>query len=151
MHMEPQQLTFLGRPSLVARTSRFRWRWVATRLHTFVIASDFVDVTPNRVDLDAFLDAGVQYALEHKGGLPRGLQTGTATITVALTRQLHAATMEWAQTVHGRRFAAFPFPVLVDLSTRKVTRPERMIVGGIYSSYLQTMVDTHIRAPIASQ
>jgi len=62
-----------GREALVARRSDFRWTWVASRLHTFVITFTVAGLTPS--DADRLVAAAQRYAIDHKPGLPRGLQT----------------------------------------------------------------------------
>lgn len=144
----PQRVELLGRTSLLARTSQFRLRWAATRLHTFVVVSAFTDV-PTRAALDQLLTAALEHSVQNKGGLPRGLQTGTAVVVVALVEHADPVALEWAGKVHGRRFAAIPFPVVAEAGTGEVHRPQRMIVGGLYASHLRRLVDTHVRAPLA--
>jgi hypothetical protein len=92
-----------GRSVIVARTSHFFW-WGFARLHTFVFLTLF-DGDTSAGELDQFLREGVEYAKSNKGGLPRGLQTGVAAITVAVTTQLPSAAADWAirAALDGRR------------------------------------------------
>ena len=62
-----------GRLALAARTSAFRWRWIATRLHTFLVAAPFPSETGS-AELNGFTAEANRYAKDSKGGLPRGLQ-----------------------------------------------------------------------------
>jgi hypothetical protein len=146
-----QRVTLDGRLALVASMSQFRWRWAATKLTTFVIVSLFTEASPGRVELDRFLDAGIQGAIQHKGGMPRGLQTGCAAIVAAVAERPGEAALDWASKVHGRRFAAIPFPAIVDLSTAQVHRPRRMVLGGIYGPHLKRTVDELIAAPVRAE
>jgi hypothetical protein len=142
--MNPSWQTLDGSQVLVARTSEFRWRWFATRLHTFIVAAAFPAGSATSDRLDAFLRASTDYAKVNKGGLPRGLQTGVGVIVVALAESADQAAYGWASAPHGRRFAALPFPVLADASTGQVAMPRRMILGGIYKAYFQSLVHQHI-------
>ncbi len=129
----------LGRETVIARRSDFKLRWAATRLHTFVVAAAFAgSATPP--ELDAFLDAARGYAVDHKGGMPRGLQTGSAAIAVAVVAGHDAEMERWALQPHGRRFAALAFPVLADVTSRVVLEPKRMLLGGIYAKHLRNVV-----------
>jgi hypothetical protein len=130
--------------ALVARASEFRWRWMATRLHTFLVVAPFPPGTASRPILDSYLRAASDYAIAHKGGLPRGVQSGTAIIPVAVTSRARPEAIEWASKVHGRRFAVIPYPALLDASSGQTFRPERMVVGGIYGTYLRGLVDQHV-------
>jgi hypothetical protein len=142
--MQVVRTQLYGVDTLVARTAEFRLRWMATKLHTFLVASPFAPGTANRSALDGFMSAAMQYAKANKGGLPVGFQTGIAVLVVAVTEQADAAAQEWAATPHGRQFGVIPFPVMVDAASHQLTRPQRMVIGGIYSGYLKDMVDRHV-------
>ena len=73
-----------GRPAFAGRTSELRWRWIATRLHTFPVAAPFPPET-GPAELDGFIAEATRYAKDSKGGLPRWLQTGVAALAVAVT------------------------------------------------------------------
>jgi hypothetical protein len=134
----------LGSEVLVARTSQFRWRWMATKLHTFLVAAVFPSDAATPDQLDGFLRAATEYAKAHKTGLPVGLQTGVAVIVVAVTENASPAAHGWAAAPHGRQFGVVPFPVLADVVDGQVTRPQRMVIGGIYAGYLKGLVDHHV-------
>jgi hypothetical protein len=140
------EATFERRPVLVGATSEFRWSWVATRLHTFVFVVDFAEETVDEAMLDRYLNVACGYALHHKGGLPRGLQTGVAAVTVALAANESESLTHWSSRVHGRRFAAITFPASVVTSTGRVTRPSRLLGGAVYARHLMGVVD-HVVAP----
>jgi hypothetical protein len=146
--MEVSHVEVLGRPTVVARTSQFRMKWFATRLHTFLFGAGFNRTSAQ--ELDAFMDEASRYATDNKGGLPRGLQTGTAAIVTAITELGDSTLDEWALKPHGRRFAAMTFPVLADVTRRTVVRPQRMFIGAVYTSYLQQVVDDHVTSALDS-
>jgi len=136
--MQPARTPLIyGRDALVGRTSEFKLlRWMATKLHTFLVAAPFpAGVTA--AELDTFMGAALQHASSNKGGLPRGFQTGVAAIVVAVTQRPSPEAVAWATKVHGRNFAAFPWPVLVDIESHTAVQPNRMVIGGLYSSYLK--------------
>jgi hypothetical protein len=143
--MEPTTELLSGRSALVARTSAFRWRWMATKLHTFLVAS----VVPPGTDLDVFLRAATDHAIANKGGLPRGLQTGSAIVAVAITSGATESDLAWGSTPHGRQFAAISFPVLVDAANGTVVHPQRMVIGAIYTGYLKGIVAEHVTPAVA--
>jgi hypothetical protein len=93
-----------GEAAVVGRRSEFRMEWVGTRLHTFVIAfSRPVTDVERAQELAA---AAQQFAIKHKGGLPRGLQTGTATIAVFTSEQPGTSLKDWLRlslTTDSRR------------------------------------------------
>jgi hypothetical protein len=129
-----------GHEALVARRSDFRWRWMATRLHTFVVAFPVPYLDANFAE--AMTSAAQQYAIDHKGGLPRGLQTGTATIAVFVSDADVAAVRPWFDQNPTPRYAAARFPVLVELGTGTVTYFKgRLRFGAIYSPHLHRVVE----------
>jgi hypothetical protein len=131
-----------GRQAVIGRRAQFRLRWLATRLHTFVLVAVFKsDATAEH--LDRFMDEASQYATTVKGGLPRGLQTGTCAVAVAVLPS--AVGVEgWASKPHGRRFAALTYPVTVDLANGRVDQPGRMLIGAVYVPYLKELVREHV-------
>ncbi|HET8620077.1 MAG TPA: hypothetical protein VFM27_14015 [Acidimicrobiales bacterium] len=144
--MPPTSADLAGNTVLVARRSDFRLRWMATRLHTFLVASAFPPGTATADQLDRFLHLALDHAVANKSGLPRGLQTGVAVVAVAVTTGAGPEAAAWASSVHGRRWAAIPFPVLVDGASGQVVHPKRMVIGGIYASHLRRVV-TDVVAP----
>jgi hypothetical protein len=133
---------------LVARTSQFRLRWFGTKLHTFLVISAFPSGMATPDQLDGFMQAATEYGKANKGGLPVGLQTGVAAISVAVTEHADATAHLWAAKPHGRQFAVLSFPVLLDTTTGKVTHPPRMFVGGAYSGYLKRIVHQHVTTAV---
>lgn len=128
-----------GHDALVGRRSDFRWKWFATRLHTFVVVFTVADL---REDVAADLTAAAQqYAIDEKEGLPRGLQTGSATIAVFVTKEVDAEVREWFRIKPRPRFAALRFPVLVELRHPTLTYFEgQMTVGRVYLAHLRRVV-----------
>ena len=54
---------FRSRPVVVGRSSQFRWKWMASRLHTFVIVADFSEQSLDRSEYDRFLSVACGYAV----------------------------------------------------------------------------------------
>jgi hypothetical protein len=134
---------------VVARTSAFRWRWMATRLHTFV----FVIPLSGQEDvawLDGWLRAAVDFARANKGGLPEGFQTGSVAMVVAVGSGLSPEVRAWAERVHGRTFAAITHPVIIDVGVGDLVEPTRTALGGIYYSYLRGIVTGIVRPAVAT-
>lgn len=148
--MQPTRVQlFDGWTALVARTKQFRLRWMATQLHTFLVAAPFPQA-PTRADLDRFMGAATQYAKTNKGGLPLGLQTGVAAIVVAVTSGATPEAVDWASSVHGRQFSTIPWPALVDTAVPTLVQPQRMMIGGIYKAYLQNLVQQHVAGALTA-
>jgi hypothetical protein len=128
-----------GEEALVGRRSDFSWSWFGARLHPFVVAFAEIELTTARaVELTA---AAQEFAIKHKGGLPRGLQTGTATLATFLCRSPSDDLTEWFRAEPQHRYAALRLPVLLDLDARKLTWfSGRMSRGFLYQQHLNQIV-----------
>jgi len=109
---------------------------VATRLHLFTIAAAVPEVTVPA--LQGFTRAAQQYAKEHKGGLPAGLQTGIALFPCLVSERVDPAALTWAETTSINDFALMTRPVAVDVARGAVGAFRRTpFVGSIYAPYLR--------------
>jgi hypothetical protein len=129
-----------GRDALLARRSDFRWRWFGTRLHTFVLV--FSTPVLSESLAETLTSAAQQYAIDHKDGLPRGLQTGTATVAVFLSEGVDPPVRSWFTKEPKPRFAAMRVPVLVDLGSGELTYFRgRRKTGWLYSNHLRAVTE----------
>lgn len=135
-----------GHPALVGRRSDFRWKWFATRLHSFVVAFEVNDLgNPTAEELTA---AAQQDAVKHKGGVPRGLQTGSATVVVFLTGAARPELRARFTREPKHRFAALLRPVLLEVESGTTTSyTGGMSIGRLYQSHLRSLVDDIVRPP----
>ena len=78
----------------------------------------------------------------------RGAQSGVAAVTVVAIDGVAPEVEMWATKPHGRRFAALTFPVLAEVAAAKVVRPERMLLGGIYTGFLKDLVRQYVETPM---
>lgn len=139
----------LGRTAVVAHWTQFKWRWFATKLHLFLVASPFSSADATTEELDRFLSSAREYGVRHKQGLPAGFQTGVAVIAVAVVDGLAGEAVDWASRRHGGKFAAIAYPVSFDVRTTMTTRPERMVFGAVYAPYLRRFVDEVVAPALA--
>lgn len=135
--------------ALVARRSDFRWRWAATRLHTFVTVlqmEDLDEATP-----ETSTAAAQQYAIDHKGGLPRGLQTGSVTVAVFLVRAVRPEVRSWFTRPPTHRLAALRWPVLTEVENGETTSyTGDTFAGSFYHGYLRQLANEVIRPASSS-
>jgi hypothetical protein len=135
---ETEEATVGGRTALVGRRSDFRWRWVATRLHTFVFV--FAEPELDEATAEDLTSAAQDYAIKRKGGLPRGFQTGIAAVPVFISES--AASTAWFEQKPKPRYAALRFPVLADLTSGTLTYFRgRMTIGAVYASHLRGVAE----------
>jgi hypothetical protein len=139
-----------GTAVLAGRRSDFRWRWLGVRLQTSVLVADlgFAGTAPSV--LESFLQDATGWAVERGPGRMLGVQRGVAAIAAAVLPELTPAARTWASTPHGRSFAVIAFPVAIGLRTGEVVNPRRMVVGGVFSSFLKGVVSDVLVAPLRS-
>lgn len=125
--------------ALVAQTSQFRWRWMATRLYLlfYVQAVETVSVD----GLERFASAALADAVAAKGRLP-GLQVGVAVVPVQIGATVANGARRYAQHQILRGYAAFAWPVTIAAADGAVSRHlGRPAVGAVYTSWLRRRID----------
>lgn len=145
--LRPVTRVVAGVQFVVGATAAFRWRWMATRLNTFIYVSAMAAGSSADGLLDEFLAAALQDAIDQNRAW-LGMQQGVAAIVVAAIDHATPQDEMWAARPHGGRFAAIAFPVVADPSTRRVIRPQHMVLGGVYTSYLQDLVRRYVEAAL---
>jgi len=133
-----KRVKLAGHDALVGRRSDFRLKWFATRLHTFVIVFIVADLDVEIAE--ALTAASQEYAIKHKEGLPRGLQTGSAAVSVFLSRESRPNVHHWFSAEPTRSFAAFRFPLLIELdSWTPIYFRGRALWGAVYMQHLRSV------------
>jgi len=126
---------FRGVPAVVGYRPEFRLRWLATRLNLFTTVLHEPVVTP--AALKQFAEDALDYATYQKGQF-RGLQNGVAAIPVMIGSRVDPEAITLAETKLIKRFGAFAWPAVVDLSTGRVhSHQGRVAIGGIYASWMR--------------
>ncbi len=101
-----------GETAVVAR----RARWAATaRLHTFILVFEIQELTIDAIENAS--SAALDYSIRTKGGLPRGLQTGTFTFATFVGQTPEKVIRDWFLREHTHRRAAMQLPLLADLES----------------------------------
>ncbi|MEZ0447223.1 hypothetical protein [Cellulomonas sp. ICMP 17802] len=127
-----------GWPTLTGYRADFRLRWMATKLHTFVCVRSVPVVTVD--ELSAFATASLEYTKAAKGAM-RGAQSGVAAIAVLVGETVEPAAAEYARKELVRHFAAFAWPVTVDLSTgQRSSHQGRPAIGAIYTGWMRKQI-----------
>lgn len=108
----------MGAASVLAgHHSQFRMRWLATRLHLFIIAAVAPVVTVET--LSRFTEAAMDYASQNKGGLPAGFQTGVAVFAALISDRVEPDAAAWASR-QRLKFACVGRPAVIDTGTGQV-------------------------------
>lgn len=125
--------------ALVARRSEFRWEWLGSRMHTFVVVFSAGGLDADRARV--LCTQAQNYAINHKGGLPRGLQTGTATVALVIPDKAEEDSVRWFRQEPEHRYAALLLPVLArPASEELVYFMGRWSRGYLYRDYLLGIV-----------
>ena len=137
-----------GPDQLVAYRSDFRWQWMATKLHTLVVVSTAPVATAE--GLRQFATASLEWGKVAKGQM-RGAQVGVAVIAAVVCDQADESAVAFARTELVRGYAAFAWPVLVDLgSAQRVAHTGRPRLGAIYTGWMRGQIDALLPAPEAA-
>ena len=127
-----------GMPALTGYRSDFKLQWMASKLHTFVTVRSVPVVTADA--LEAFAKDSLEYTKVAKGAM-RGAQSGVAAIAVLVGESVDPAAAQYARTQLVRNFAAFAWPVAVDLSTgERSSHQGRPTIGAIFTGWMRKQI-----------
>jgi hypothetical protein len=128
-----------GLDTLIGYRSQFKLQWMATKLHLFTVVGT-TDATVNGDGLRGFSMQALDFAEREKGGL-KGLQVGVAAIPILVSEHVTRDAVRVARNDIIKRFSAFAWPVVVDLTARKAYSHEgRVLVGGFYASWMRSQI-----------
>lgn len=131
-----------NKPTVVGYEKKFKWKWMATQMNTFIIASDFGDETITDPIIEGFLDESFKYTKANYSGWPQGLQSGLAVIAILVSKNINDDAIEYCTKLKPRKkWAGFPIPVTIDSTTDKVySFDKNPIWGRIYYPYFRQLV-----------
>ncbi|MBX6358224.1 MAG: levansucrase [Micromonosporaceae bacterium] len=136
-----------GERVLVGRRSDFRIRWMASRLHLFVIAAARSSVSGP--DVEQFTSAAMEYALARlrKEGVPLGWDHGSAVFATLVADQVDASAIAATQRQRNA-MACVGRPVVVDAATgRAAYYRGTPVLGLIFAGFLRRKADRYFAAP----
>jgi hypothetical protein len=135
-YAESQPLMIKNHPARTFRRADFKIRWMFTRMHTFVVFGHIRTATGE--DMIGFPSVAMQAASAAKGGLPNGLQTGTAALPVLVADVATDEARGIARRRPDKDFGAMKLPVLVDLSEPAAyTFTGAMVWGYAFAGFLK--------------
>ena len=130
---------------LLGYRRQFRLRWMATTLHLLVNVA-VADVVTG-AQLGQFTQATLEHAKAVKGDL-RGFQSGVAAITAVIGHEVGESAATFARDTIVKGFAAFAWPVVVDLSAgTRISHVGRPVLGAVYTSWMRQQIDLLLPAP----
>lgn len=140
--IETQEGTMLGDPTVIGYEKKFKWRWMATQMNTFIIATDLKDKPITPIELQNHLDQSFAYTKKNYTGWPRGLQSGIAVISILISSKVDPEAADYCKKLKsGKKWAAMTIPVVVDSSTKEVHVFEKNPMWGrIYYPYFKRTI-----------
>ena len=108
----------LHKPSVIGYEKKFRWRWFATQMNTFIVITDFgeEEITPSL--LQHHLKESFDLAQKKYSGWPRGFQSGIGVISILISSQIHEEAKEYCRKLKsGKKWAGFSIPVAYNPET----------------------------------
>lgn len=132
-----------NRPTVIGYDKKFKWRWMATQLNTFIIASDFGDAMITEQTIEKFLTESFKYAKTNYRGWPRGFQSGLGVIAILVSENIDEGAIRYCKELRsGKKWAGFSIPVTINSSTNQVYSFEKNpIWGRIYYPYFNKMIN----------
>lgn len=131
-----------GRPTVIGYDKKFKWRWFATQLNTFLVAIDLGNDPVTVATIEAALADSFAYAKQNYNGWPRGLQSAVGVITILMSSHIDERAFEYCRELKsGKKWAGFAVPVVIDSSTGQVHYFNRNpIWGRIYYPYFKDLI-----------
>ncbi len=134
-----------GTDQVVAYRSDFRWRWMGSKLHTLVVVSAAPVATDD--GLARFAKSSLEWGKVTKGQM-RGMQSGVAVITAVVADHADDSAVEFARTKLVRAYAAFAWPVLVDLGRgQRVSHVGHPMVGALFTGWMRQQIAAVLPEP----
>lgn len=133
--------TIAQRPAVVGYDKRFRWRWFATQMNTFVFAIDCGDELITAAIIEGVLADCHEYATKNSQGWPRGFQSGLAAIAILCSSSIDESARTYCRNLKtGIKWAGFSVPIVVDSSTKEVHQFEKNPAWGrIYYPFFKRL------------
>jgi hypothetical protein len=123
----------------------FKLAWMATTLHLVVNVATTEHATA--ADLEQFTRATLEHVKAVKGSM-RGFQSGVAAITVVVAESADGSAVQFARSQIVKGFAAFAWPVVVDLGAGvRTSHAGRPVIGGVYTSWMRRQIDALLPEP----
>ncbi|MGB0524173.1 MAG: hypothetical protein ACPGJS_14490 [Flammeovirgaceae bacterium] len=137
------EAAILEKPSVIGYEKKFRWRWMATQLNTFIVATDFGDDEIDKVVIEAHLTASFGYAEQHYSGWPRGVQSGIGVISILISNHVTDLAKNYCHKLKsGKKWAGFTIPVVCDAQTGEVFQFEKYpLWGRIYYPHFRKLIN----------
>jgi hypothetical protein len=142
-HIFHSETEVQSRPAVIGYEKKFKWRWMATQLNTFIVAIDYGRDAVSLATVEAALTEAFAYARLHSKGWPRGLQSGIGVITILASSNIDQNAIRYCRELKsGKKWSGFAVPVVVDTSTGEFySFDHRPLWGWIYFPHFRQLID----------
>ena len=133
----------LDRISVIGYEKKFKWRWFATQLNTFIVATDFGEEKITVELIEQHLSAAFLFSGQNHRGWPRGMQAAVAVISVLISANVSDEAKEYCHKLKsGKKWAGFTIPVAHDGSTSESFHFEKSpLWGSVYFPHFRKLID----------
>jgi hypothetical protein len=136
------QETIGGIDCTIGYIKKFKWRWIATQLNTFII----VGTTEKKIDkqlIENFSSSCLKYGLKNHKGWPRGLQAGVGSIAILNGSDIDSEAIQFCEKPSKKHWSAFEIPIIYDRTKREVIKYRKTpIWGRIYFPFFTETIQT---------
>lgn len=138
------EIELFEKRSVVGYEKKFRWRWIATQLNTFIVATDFGNDEINNTQIEDHLAKSFKFTSQNYTGWPRGLQSGIAVISILISSNVTDEAKEYCRKLKcGKKWAGFTIPIVCDSTTNEVFQFEKNPMWGrIYYPHFKKLINT---------
>jgi hypothetical protein len=136
------QEKIMGKSTIIGYEKKFKWRWFATQLNTFVIVSDFGNETITVDLIEKHLTESFNFAKKNYTGWPRGFQSGLGVISILISTSIDENAKEYCRKLKsGKKWAGFSIPVTIDSSKNEISSFDKNPVWGmIYYPHFKNII-----------
>jgi len=133
----------LDKPSVIGYEKKFKWRWMATQLNTFIVVTDFGNEEINKSIIEKHLTESFNFSKENYTGWPRGLQSGLGVIGVLISNNITDEAKDYCLKLKsGKKWAGFSIPVIFNPETNESFQFQKNPMWGrIYYPHFKELIN----------
>lgn len=120
---------------------KFRWRWFASQLNTFVFVAETNELITAQA-IQALSQMCFNFAEGNNKGWPKGLQSAIASILIVKGSNIDPSAKVYCETTLHKHWAAFELTALLDTSTRQsFYHKSKVLWGAAFFPYLRKKIE----------
>jgi|TARA_B100000768_G_scaffold180463_1_gene200496 hypothetical protein len=129
--------------SIIGYEKKFKWRWIATQLNTFIVATDFGNEEINKSLIENHLMEAFKYSEKNYTGWPRGLQSGIGVISILISTNITEEAKDYCVKLRsGKKWAGFTIPVVHNSNTNETFQfKKNPMWGRIYYPHFKKLIN----------